>query len=185
MKSFHNFVRLAFAVVLLGWPLGTALTASAQAVQSADAGGPLLSVGGTASGYYLQYGQIKLLGASVFVDADTRRHFGVEAEARWLQFHQTNDVHDATYMVGPRYYREIGRFQPYVKVLAGVGEFNFPYNYATGSYLVVAPGGGLDYRINRLIRIRVADVEYQLWPQFTYSSMSSVGVSTGIRLRIF
>jgi hypothetical protein len=167
MKSFHNFVRLAFAVVLLGWPLGTALTASAQAVQSADAGGPLLSVGGTASGYYLQYGQIKLLGASVFVDADTRRHFGVEAEARWLQFHQ------------------IGRFQPYVKVLAGVGEFNFPYNYATGSYLVVAPGGGLDYRINRLIRIRVADVEYQLWPQFTYSSMSSVGVSTGIRLRIF
>ena len=72
-----------------------------------------------------------------------------------------------------------------MKALAGVGEFNFPYNYATGSYLVVAPGGGLDYRINRLIRIRVADFEYQLWPQFTYGSMSSFGVSTGIRVRIF
>ena len=185
MKSFHYFVRVVVVAVLLALPLGTARIASAQAVQSADAGGLMLSVGGTASGYYVQYGETKLLGVSAFVDADTRRHFGVEGEARWLQFHQTNDLHYATYMAGPRYYREIGRFQPYVKALAGVGEFNFPYNYATGSYLVVAPGGGLDYRINRLIRIRVADFEYQLWPQFTYGSMSSFGVSTGIRVRIF
>ena len=77
MKSFHYFVRVVVVAVLLALPLGTARIASAQAVQSADAGGLLLSVGGTASGYYVQYGETKLLGVSAFVDADTRRHFGV------------------------------------------------------------------------------------------------------------
>jgi len=50
---------------------------------------------------------------------------------------------------------------------------------------VVAPGGGVDYRLNNRIRLRLADLEYQYWPQFTYGAMTSVGVSTGIRVRIF
>jgi hypothetical protein len=197
MKSFHILVqawgggspvpgpKAAFATVLLAVCLGATGAAHGQVVPAADRGGLTLSAGGMASGYYVQYGKVKLLGAAAFVDADTRRHIGIEGEARWLDFHQTNDIHDSTYMAGPRYHREVGRFQPYVKGLVGVGHFNFPYNYAKGNYLVVAPGGGVDFRLNHRIQIRVADFEYQIWPQFTYGQMSSVGVSSGIRVRLF
>jgi hypothetical protein len=43
----------------------------------------------------------------------------------------------------------------------------------------------VDFRINHGICVRLADFEYQIWPQFTYGSMSSVGISAGIRFRIF
>jgi hypothetical protein len=165
----------AFAAVVLAICLGAVCTSHSQAVPA----------GGLASGYNVQYGEVKLLGPAAFVDVDTLRHFGLEGEARWLDFHQTSNIHASTYMAGPRYHREEGRFDPYVKGLVGVGEFNFPYNYATGSYLVVAPGGGVDFRLNHHVWIRVADFEYQIWPQFTYGQMSSFGVSTGIRMRIF
>jgi hypothetical protein len=126
-----------------------------------------------------------MLGISGFVDADSKGSLGLEGEARWLTFHQTADVHASTYMAGPRYFRNVRKFQPYAKVLVGFGQFNFPYNFAHGNYLVVAPGGGVDFRINRRFRVRLADFEYQIWPQFTYGAMSSVGISAGIRYRIF
>jgi hypothetical protein len=109
----------------------------------------------------------------------------VEAEARWLVFHQTGEVHAETWSIGPRYRYSFGRFQIYGKGLVGLAQFNFPYNYAHGNYLVIAPGGGVDYRLTNRIRLRVADFEYQYWPQFTFGTMTSAGVSTGFRMRIF
>lgn len=198
MKSLHRFGEMWSAkrggrpagqalllVVLLAFFLALAHQATAQVVPAADAGGINLSAGVTGSGYYLQYGERKMLGVTGFVDLDTRRHLGIEGEARWLVFHQTADVHATTYAIGPRYRFNKGRFQPYVKALVGIGQFNFPYNYGHGNYLVIAPGGGIDYRLNNRFRLRLADVEYQYWPQFTYGAMTSVGVSTGIRVRIF
>jgi hypothetical protein len=126
-----------------------------------------------------------MLGIAGFADVDTRHNIGIEGEARWLEFHQIANVHTETYSIGPRYHMNVGRFQPYAKALVGLGEFNFPYNYEHGSYLVVAPGGGVDFTLNHRIRIRVADFEYQIWPQFTYGSMYSYGVSSGLRIRIF
>jgi hypothetical protein len=159
--------------------------AQGQAVPAGFENGFTLSAGATGSGFYLQYGERKMLGISAFVDVDNRHHFGLEGEARWLVFHQTAEVHAATYAIGPRYHRDIGRFQPYAKGLIGIGDFNFPYNYAHGSYLEIAPGGGVDFRISHRIHLRLADFEYQYWPQFTYGAMSSFGVSSGIRVRIF
>ncbi len=178
----------AFMAVLVAVGLAMAPAAPAQVVPAADTGGLKLSAGATASGYYLQYGERRMLGIAGFVDVDTNRRIGVEGEARWLLFHQTYNVTTTTYMIGPRYHRDYGRFEPYVKGLVGIGEFNFPYNLAKGSYLVIAPGGGLDFRINRRFRLRAVDFEYQLWPQFNYGlnnvMMSSYGISTGIRVRI-
>jgi hypothetical protein len=156
-----------------------------QVTESATAGRATLWIGASASGYYIQYGEIKELGASGFFDADTVRRFGIEGEGRWLEYHKTADVHIETYMAGPRYHFNVGRFQPYAKGLIGVGYFNFPYGYAHGSYLVTTGGAGVDYHLSRRWSVRVADVEYQYWPQFTYGAMSSVGVSSGIRYRIF
>jgi hypothetical protein len=179
-------------VVLLGVCLGVVRIASAQAVPAADAGGMRLSAGGTVSGYELGYGQVKLLGGTAFVDADTLRHFGFEGEARWLTYHLPSeqkgpaaDEHASTYLAGLRYSRYYGRFQPYVKGLVGIGQFNYPYNFAKETDLVLAPGGGFDFRLSRRIRLRAVDFEYQIWPQFTFGTMSSYGLSTGIRVKIF
>jgi hypothetical protein len=159
--------------------------ARAQVVAHATSGGFKVSAGGMASGYYLQYGQRKLAGVSAFVDADTNRRIGIEAEGRWLEFHRTEQVHAETYSAGLRYHMDFQRFQPYVKGLVGFGDFNFPFGYAHGRYLVVTAGGGVDYHWTHRIHIRLADVEYQDWPQFTFGSMSSVGVSAGLRVGIF
>ena len=198
MKSFRHFVpawrgidwmptfcAAVFPVVLLAACLGLTPAAHAQAAPAGDRGGLTLSAGGTASGYYMGYGGQKLMGVSAFVDVDGRRHLGVEGEARWLIFHQTNEEHVTTYMIGPRYSMYFGRFQPYVKGLFGVGQFNYPFDLGKDNDLVVAPGGGVDFRLTRKIRWRAVDFEYQLWPQFHYGMMSSYGLSTGLRIKIF
>lgn len=156
-----------------------------QARESATAGRRSVWAGGGVSGQYIQYGGLNEAGATAFVDADAAHRLGLEAEGRWIEYHKTADVHIETYMAGLRYHLDYGRFQPYAKGLVGVGYFNFPYDYAHGSYLVVAPGAGVDYRLSRRWSVRAADVEYQYWPQFTFGAMSSVSVTVGIRYKVF
>ncbi len=180
MPSYRSLFSLA--LVLMSLLSGRALFG--QSVESANAGGVSVWVGAGISDYYLQYGGVTNLGITGFVDADSIRRWGIEAEGRWLDYHETANIHAETYLAGPRYHVNIGRFQPYVKGLAGLGSFNFPYNYAHGRYFVVAPGGGADYFLTRRLTVR-ADFEYQIWPQFTFGSMSAVGGSVGIRYRIF
>lgn len=176
--------RAVFLAVLLTVCLGMARTASAQVVFHGDEGGFTLAAGATASGYEMQYGQQKLLGFAAFVDVDTHRPLGLEAEGRWLMFHNQNQLQARTYMGGGRYHVNFGKFQVYGKGLVGIGQFTFPYNYGQGNYLVIAPGAGVDYRWTRRISFRV-DGEYQIWPQFTYGAMDSFGVGVGVQYHIF
>lgn len=198
MKSLHSFVRerrgdsgywfggqAVFFTALVASCLAGPLTLSAQVVPSADAGGSRLTVGATATGYSLQYGERKMLGVAAIADIDTSRRIGIEGEAQWLIFHQTASVHTATYLIGPRYHMTFGKFQPYAKGLIGFGQFNYPYNLGQDTDLAIAPGGGVDFRLTRRVRLRLADFEYQFWPQFHYGALSSYGVSSGIRVRIF
>lgn len=181
-------LRIRFAAFL--WPAILILSlsprvAQAQVQASGDRGGLILSVGAMGSGDYLQYGQRKMAGITAFVDADTKRRFGIEAEGRWLEYHQTANVHAETYSIGGRYHFDVGRFSPYAKGLVGFGDFNFPYSYAYGRYLVVTAGGGLDFHWKHRITIRAVDFEYQDWPNFTFGNMNSLGVNAGLRVRIF
>jgi hypothetical protein len=175
---------VVFLAILLALGMMLTRTASSQVVYSGDKGGFRLSAGATGSGYEVEYGQQKLLGVAGFVDLDTTRRFGVEGEARFLMFHNPDQLETRTYMGGPRYHFSKGKFQFYGKGLVGYGQFTFPYDLAHGNYLVIAPGGGVDYMWKHRIAIRVADIEYQIWPQFTYGSMNSYGVSAGIRYHI-
>lgn len=172
---------------LLAFCLFAGRQARAQAIPSGWQEGFTLSAGGTASGYYLGDGARKIAGPAVFVDADTRHRFGIEGEARWLNFPQTNSMHNTTWLVGARsvVYAFDRKWYPYAKGMVGVTQFNFPYNSAKGDYLVVAPGGGLDLGLNERVRVRVIDAEYQFWPQFSYSNMPAWGISTGVRVRVF
>jgi hypothetical protein len=186
LKRGWNTGRRSLAVVLMSLMiLATAAgrCAFGQVAETANIGGHALWVGTGISGYQLGFGNVQNLGVTAYVDADSTRNFGLEGEGRWLQLHQTNDVHADTYLGGPRYRFNFGRYQPYIKGLAGVGLFNFTYNYAHGSYFVVAPGAGIDYRLSPRWNVRV-DGEYQYWPQFTFGAMSSAGVTVGVRYLI-
>lgn len=174
-----------FIVFLVAIGLGLARQASAQVVFTGDKGGYSLTAGVTASGYQVQYGQQKLAGFAGVVDLDTHSRLGIEAEGRWLMFNSPDQTEVKTWMGGARYHFARGKFQIYGKGLIGIGQFTFPYNYAQGNYLVLAPGAGVDYRWKRRISFRLADFEYQIWPQFTYGSMASLGVNVGVQYHIF
>jgi hypothetical protein len=75
-----------FPVALLAICLGLGLMAHGQSAPSADAGGIRLSAGGTVSGYNLGYGDVKVLGASAFVDVDTLRHLDSKARRAGSSF---------------------------------------------------------------------------------------------------
>lgn len=165
--------------------MGRLREAGAQALPTATAPGAFISVGGTYSLFNTDYGQQKLGGAGAYIDINPRRQVGLEAEAHWLRQNSTADIHQTTYLVGPRIQLKHGRFSPYGKFLVGQGIFNFPYNYEIGKYLVFAPGGGLDYYVNDNLRLRLIDIEYQDWRQFTFGTLSPYGVSIGLSYRIF
>jgi hypothetical protein len=147
---------------------------------------PRLAVGGMFSYYHLGYGSRNLLGGTVVVHSNFTYHAGVIGEIHWLELNQEQNVHNETYLAGPRYtFNEVHRWQPYVNALIGNGQFNFPYGDAHGGYLVLAAGGGFDRTINRRWLLRALNFEYQHWPGFTGSSFSQYGVSGGIEYRIW
>jgi hypothetical protein len=196
MKSFHSPSsrfraairsrgRVALSAALVGLGLACSVVTPAQVVPAGYQERIAIHAGGTASGYYLQYGQARLLGATAFTDIDIGRHYGVEAEARFLDFNQPVNIHAETYLAGPRARLNLGRFQVYGKGLVGFGTFHYPYNFGTDNDFVAGGGGGVDYRISRRVHIRLADAEYQYWPQFHYGPMSSFGISAGFRVRVF
>ena len=180
-RRVHAVVVCAMFAILLNM----SSMAHGQVVPAGNAGGLIISAGGTGTGEYVQYGERKMVGVTGFVDLDSRRPFGLELEGRWLEWNQTANVHLETYSIGPRYHKNFGNLNPYAKGLIGWGDFNFPYNLGMGRYLLVTAGGGLDYRLMKRVYLRAADVEYQYWPQFTYGVMSTLSVSTGIRVRVF
>lgn len=158
---------------------------SAQAAPTATAPGAYIAVGGTYSIFQSNYGQRVLGGGGVYADINPIRAIGIEAEGRWLRQHALANTTESTYLIGPRVQFRKGGFSPYVKTLVGLGHFNFPYNDAHGSYFVIAPGSGLDFYVNSNLRIRLLDIEYQKWPQFTFGTLSPYGVSFGLSYRVF
>ena len=199
MKSFHpsssqpcgkpHFLRsAALLAAVAALCFAGSVAASAQVVPAGYQERIAIHAGGTASEYYLQYGQTRLLGATAFSDIDIGRTYGIEAETRFLEFNQlqnTHDIHAETYLAGPRYRLNLGRFQVYAKGLVGLGVFHYTRGLGTDNDFVVAPGGGVDYHISPRVHIRLADLEYQYWPEFHYGPMSSFGISAGFRVRVF
>ncbi len=156
-----------------------------QALPTATGPGPYTSVGVTGSFYNSDYGKTTLVGPTVFVDAHITRRWGLEAEARFLRYRQQAGLKQDEYLVGPRYAIRYSHWVPYVKMPVGLAKMTFPYNYAVGHYFVLAPGGGFDYWLNDKVRLRVVDVEYQLWPQFTFGTLHPYGASAGVSFRVW
>jgi hypothetical protein len=161
----------------------------AQVTPGGNRGVLQLSVGGTGSLDTVQYGgSHQMFGAGAFVDAENTGHFGLEAEARWIEFPQQHDnLHAETYSIGGRYHWVLtNHWQPYAKALIGFGNFNYAYNLGQEhGDLVVTAGGGVEFRASHRIYFRVVDFEYQDWPEAYYGNLTPINVSAGLKVRIF
>jgi len=134
--------------------------------------------------FYSPYGQRNLGGAQLFVDLQPQWRFGIEAEARFLKLHNSEELSERNYLAGPRVVIRSGEWQPYAKFLIGDGHIEMPFQYAHGDFLALVPGGGLDLQLNDYINLRAIDFEYQLWHGFPFGSMNPYGVSAGVSVRL-
>ena len=159
--------------------------AGAQAAPTATAPGAYISVGTTYSLFDSGYGQQNVLGTGVYFDINPVRKAGLEAEGRWMKQSQSPNIRESTYLIGPRVQFHRRAYSPYVKTLVGLSRFEFPYGTARGRYFVIASGAGVDLVLSDNLKIRLFDVEYQQWPQFTFGTISPYGVSFGFSYRIF
>jgi hypothetical protein len=157
---------------------------SAQAVPTATGPGGYISIGVTGSLFHVNYDKRWVGGGGLYVDANLYRKFGVEFQGQSLRYNQESGTRQTTYLAGPRYSFRSHGLVPYVKFLAGAGTFTFPYSYAHGDYLVLAPGAGVDYGLSERLKVRLINVEYQNWRQFEFGNLHPYGVSVGISYRI-
>ena len=157
--------RLALAL-LLG---GTSLL-HAQATSTASRAGDL-QIGLGFSTAKPDYAPQSFLGVTAYADFDRRSHFGLEA-----QFHQVSSAngdqsYQRTYEVGGRYFRTYGPIVPYLKVMIGRGDFNYPFGRTDLSYTLYAGALGADYALGPHLRLR-ADCELQSWYGFPNESLT-------------
>ena len=160
--------------------------AHAQAISTATGPGSYVAIGGGVSGFQTDYGRNHMEGAFAYADVNPQWRVGLEGEARYLRWHANQQVKETTYVGGVRLvlWPTSSRWEPYGKFLAGAGEITLPYGYAHGTFLTYAPGAGLNLALNERIILRIIDLEYQHWPQFTYGSLSPYGISAGLSLRL-
>jgi len=106
----------------------------------------------------------RLWGFGVLADYGVTSHVGLEAEARFLRFNSFYGETEDDYLAGPRYsIGTFGKLQPYAQFLVGLGKIQYPFDIGSGSYLALAPGAGVNYRLGRRWSLG-AEYEYQLWP---------------------
>ncbi len=165
-----------------------ALPVYAQVMPSANSHQPKLAAGGFGSifqpGYagngIAQASPNPLIGIGAFVDYKMNRYLGVEAEGNWLRFNQYIGINQNTYLIGPKVQiHEFGRFNPYGKVLIGMGSGSF----LNGRTTVIAYGGGVDYNLSSHWMLRAGDFEFQQW--LVTPQLHPFGGSVGIAYKIF
>ena len=129
------------------------------------------------------YGPNELRGWGGFLDFNLRGHLGVEGKYVFSASTRLTTCTKITtsWVPGTGGVSAVGTVG---KFMIGNGQFNFPFSYGHGGYLMLVPGGGLDIHYHRFT-IRAVDYEYQHWTNFQNSSLSPNGFSTGIAYRIF
>jgi opacity protein-like surface antigen len=147
--------------------LSIATAAHAQAMPTAVAKGTL-QVGGGYSLATPDYGNKNVQGLSIFGDFDFRPHFGVEAEYHYISIVTPTDLGENSFLAGPRYVYNRGRFSFYAKGLIGIGDLVIQETQdnpqgGAGTYFTYGLGGGVDIRVTKHIIVRAIDSEYQHW----------------------
>ena len=102
-----------------------------------------------------------------------------------LQLNTERQVTGTNYLAGVAgIFHRPARLELYVKVLVGAGRITLPFNYAHGTFLPYAAGGGFVYSLSDRWTLRVADLEMQRWTGFPYGNFQPYGITSGISLRL-
>jgi len=164
--------------LVLSFLLGGASILYGQAIPTASrAGDAQIGVGYSAArpDYIPQTFQ----GIAAYADFDFRPHLGLEAE-----FHQVDNTggyqsFQRTYEIGGRYLRTYGPLVPYVKVMVGRGQFEYPYAEAEANYTMYAGGAGADFKLGPYLRVR-GEYEFQKWTSFPNGGLTPHIVTIGL-----
>jgi hypothetical protein len=161
---------------------GLSVFAHSQASPTAtrSGGGLQIGIGGSAIRNDLNLRHTDTF--DVYGTLDLTSHIGIEGDVR-LNVISPADVALNNYLLGPRYVFHYGRFQPYIKVLGGIGTVTYESGAAkdfTSRHPALAIGGGLDTRISRHINLRLPDVEYQFWPTFKDTGLNPLVIGFGV-----
>ncbi len=169
----------------------TSLPLLSQVKESASQGGWPVTIGIGFSDYYSDWNG-RLDGATLWADWNFNHGpsflhgFGIEVEGRDLNFGRTGvvpNLRQDTVEGGPIYtWRHYRNFHPYTKFLLGFGSIDFEHltpTYSHDTRIVIAPGGGGEYRAWRNVWVR-GDYEYQFWPDFFHHhAMNPQGFTVG------
>jgi hypothetical protein len=163
--------------ILTGFLFAAALPLFSQVAPAYKAPGLPLSVGVGPSSYDVDWGHGRMLGGTVWADwypeqAESWFHvrgLGLELEARDISLEQNlpaqKNMRQDTAGGGPIFnWHVTRRFHPYFKGLFEDGSVDFfPLpGYSHDTRLLIAPGGGFEYRFLGPLKVR-ADYEYQFW----------------------
>jgi hypothetical protein len=163
--------------------LGLSAWSNAQAVPAASRSGGL-QIGGGVTYARPDYDR-PIKGLTIYGDYDFTKHFGIEGDIHFVNLITPGDIGETSYLLGPRYRRQYGRFTPYAKGMLGIGRFQYQYpsQYKKASaytYKIYALGGGLDLRATRHINVRAFDFEYQGWPGYGKHGLTPIVMTVGV-----
>jgi opacity protein-like surface antigen len=162
----------------LSFLLGSATLLCGQALPTASRAGDA-QIGIAYALGHPDYPPTSFQGIGAYADFSFRPSFGIEAE-----FHQINHTggypsYQRTYEAGARYLRAYGPFVPYAKIMAGRGDFEYPFAETTLGYNLYAAGAGLDFNLAGPLRLR-AEYEFQHWFGFQNTSLDPQIVTIGL-----
>lgn len=167
------------------------IPACAQVVPQGEHNTSPFTVGVGVSDFATDWGSSRMVGITATLDwrlpfrARLLRDLEMEAEGReldWFKPSGLNQLRQETGLGGAKYtfYRH-RRAGLYAKFLAGFGGVYFPPSgtYSHDTRTVLAPGGGIDFRVGHGISVR-ADYEYQYWHAlFGPHDLTPNGVTVG------
>jgi Outer membrane protein beta-barrel domain len=160
----------------------------AQALPTATRNG-ILQVGGGITNASTDEFKPRITGITGYATFDIRQHFGIEADVHMLSIITPSDFVEKSYLLGARYVFRHGHLDPYIRVMAGIGQTSIQLpspNRAPGTpgtYLEYAGAGGLDIRLSHHINVRAIDFEYQTWPNFPPNGLSPILITCGAAYR--
>ncbi|HEY1803088.1 MAG TPA: outer membrane beta-barrel protein [Terracidiphilus sp.] len=182
-----------FKLIFTALLVAAAIPADSQVSPAANQGGVPIVIGGGFSDFSLDWGpSARMEGIAAWADwfpyhmPAALNGLGIEVEGRDLDFGRPaglSRMRQDTGVGGAIYsWNRYRNFRPYGKYLAGIGSIDFPPsgNYSHDTFLVLEPGGGVEYRAWRHVWIR-GSYDYQYWHHiFGPHDLNPNGVTVGI-----
>jgi hypothetical protein len=174
-------------LALLIFASSASIALHAQASPTAERSAAI-QLGGGLTFIQPDYNSGTIKGVSVYGGYDFTPHIGIEGDIHIGSMITPGDIGESSYLLGPRYVFNKGRFHPYAKGLLGLGVFTFEdvnggHTSSSSTHKMYAFGGGLDIAAKRRVNVRAFDLEYQKWPGFGSSGLTPIAISVGAAYR--